>query len=152
MTLLTHQQFKDKWLGKFIDRDGAYGAQCVDVPWQYCKEVYGFSMWLVWWSAKNTSLWQTFKNDSRRKEYKPWDPSMSQGDILISAPTKTNSHWHIGIVDYINDVWYGLLEQNTKGGGTKTKGNEVKVRLVKRWHPPILRFFKFTKATPPKKK
>lgn len=146
MTLLTHQQFKDKWIGKFIDWDGGFGNQCVDVPWQYCKEVYWFAMWLVGWSAKNASLVQTFKSDKRRTEHKPWEP-IEQGDILISAPTATNEHGHIWVIDYSNAVGYWLLEQNTKGGGTATKWNEVKVRLVKRWHPPVLRFFRFDKKT-----
>ena len=146
MTLLTHQQFKDKRIGKFIDNDGAYGYQCVDVPRQYCKEVYWFGMWPVGGSAKNASLWQTFKNDKRWTEYKPWQP-IEQGDILISAPTATNEHWHIWVIDYSDAIGYWLLEQNTKGGGTKIKGNEVKVRYVKRWKPPILRFFRFDKKT-----
>lgn len=148
MTLLTHQQFKDKRLWKFIDNDGAYGYQCVDVPRQYCKEVYGFDMWPVGGSAKNASLWQTFKNDPRWKEYKPWQP-IEQGDILISAPTATNDHWHIWVIDYSDAIGYWLLEQNTKGGGTKTKWNEVKVRFVKRGNPLVLRFFRFDKKTLP---
>lgn len=149
MTLLTHQQFKDKWIGKFIDTDSFpkwWEYQCVDLPRQYCKEVYGFAMWLVWWSAKNASLWQTFKSDKRWKEYKPWQV-MEQGDILISAPTPTNEHWHIGVIDYFDEWGYWLLEQNTKGWGTATKWNEVKVRFVKRWHPPILRLFRFDKKS-----
>lgn len=40
---LTHTQFIDKYSGKKIDFDGAYGGQCVDLFRQYCKEVLGMT-------------------------------------------------------------------------------------------------------------
>lgn len=141
---MNHQQFKDKRLGKWVDFDGAYGNQCVDLAKQYVKEVYGFVMWPVG-SAKDCSLVKSFHNDKRWSVYLPdTGVSMKQGDVLISAPTKTNEHGHIGIVDSIDGKWYWLLEQNTAWGGTKTTANAIKVRKVLRGKPPILKFFRFT--------
>lgn len=36
---MTLKEFITKWDGKLCDYDGAYGAQCVDLYRQYCKEV-----------------------------------------------------------------------------------------------------------------
>lgn len=38
---MTLQEFKNKYNGKAIDYDGAYGNQCVDLMNQYCVEVLG---------------------------------------------------------------------------------------------------------------
>eukprot|EP00919_Chromeraceae_sp_WS-2016_P043255 GHVR01103311.1.p2 GENE.GHVR01103311.1~~GHVR01103311.1.p2 ORF type:complete len:258 (+),score=28.46 GHVR01103311.1:1715-2488(+) len=38
---MTLQEFINKWNGKGLDADGAYGNQCVDVAKQYCHEVLG---------------------------------------------------------------------------------------------------------------
>jgi len=142
---MTHNEFKAKYLWKWIDFDGAYWSQCVDLPDAYCKFVYGFDMWPVGGSAKNTSLAQTFHNDKRRKMYLPdkWVP-LKMWDVLVSAPTATNPHWHIWIFDSQDTLGYNLLEQNTAGGGTRIKANAIKVRHVKWGKPPILKFFRFT--------
>ena len=39
---MTPLQFFTKWNGKYIDFDGAYGFQCVDLARQYIKEVLGY--------------------------------------------------------------------------------------------------------------
>jgi len=39
---MTLTEFVDKYKGKLVDFDGAYGAQCVDLVRQYMKEVWGF--------------------------------------------------------------------------------------------------------------
>ena len=36
---MTLDEFVEKYNGKKIDYDGHYGAQCVDVFRQYCKDV-----------------------------------------------------------------------------------------------------------------
>ena len=40
---MTHQEFVEKYNGKIVDFDGAYGAQCTDLARQYMKEVWGFT-------------------------------------------------------------------------------------------------------------
>lgn len=37
------QEFIEKWNGKYIDFDGAYGNQCMDLMHQYCVEVLGLT-------------------------------------------------------------------------------------------------------------
>jgi len=37
---MTLQEFIEKYLGKKVDFDGVYGAQCVDLARQYWKEVW----------------------------------------------------------------------------------------------------------------
>jgi hypothetical protein len=38
---MTFQDFLEKYNGKYIDFDGYYGAQCMDLEHQYCLEVLG---------------------------------------------------------------------------------------------------------------
>ncbi len=38
---MTLDEFVKKYLGKKVDYDGQYGAQCVDLFRQYCKDVLG---------------------------------------------------------------------------------------------------------------
>lgn len=39
---MTPQQFFDKYNGKFVDYDKAYGYQCMDIVRQFMKEVLGY--------------------------------------------------------------------------------------------------------------
>jgi hypothetical protein len=41
--MMTLQNFVDKYKGKPVDFDGAYGAQCTDLARQYMKDVWGFA-------------------------------------------------------------------------------------------------------------
>ena len=38
---ITFQEFITKYDGKFVDGDGAYGSQCVDLFRAFCHEVLG---------------------------------------------------------------------------------------------------------------
>lgn len=38
---MKYQDFTNKWNTKYVDYDGNYGAQCVDLMRQYCKDVLG---------------------------------------------------------------------------------------------------------------
>ena len=140
-----HQLRLDKYLWKFVDYDKAFGAQCVDVPKSYCKEVFWFEMWPVGWHAKNTSMARTFRNSPLWRELS-WNDgiNMRKWDILVSAPTWKNKSWHIWVIDSVSPKWYVLIEQNTLWWGAKfIKGNEIRKRLVLRGKPPILRYFRF---------
>lgn len=138
--LSKHDAYKKERLWKFVDVDLAYWAQCVDLAKHYVYQVYGTKMWYVG-SAKDCSL-ASFGWSKHWQEFEPWIVDMKQGDVVVSWPTKTNKHWHIGIVDYTDKEGYWLLEQNTKWGGTKTPWNEIKVRKVK-WGN-VLKFFRYT--------
>lgn len=39
---MSFQEFLEKWNGKYVDYDGAYGGQCVDLARQYIWEVLNF--------------------------------------------------------------------------------------------------------------
>src|SRR5258708_22918459 len=40
---MTLQEFQQKYTGKFVDFDGAFGPQCVDLMNQYCVDVLGIT-------------------------------------------------------------------------------------------------------------
>lgn len=145
--LSKHDAYKKEWLGKFVDVDcypKSWVFQCVDLVKHYVNQVYWFRMWYVG-SAKDCSM-SSFNWDKRRKEYKPWKEDMKQWDVLISAPTKTNKHWHIWIFESSDSEWYVIIEQNWWGkqSWAKIKWNEIRIRHIKRWNPSILKFFRYT--------
>lgn len=37
---MTLNEFINKWNGRYVDVDGFYGPQCVDLMRQYCKDVF----------------------------------------------------------------------------------------------------------------
>lgn len=42
---MTTEQFVAKWNGRYLDWDGNYGAQCMDLAAQYVQEVWSHSGW-----------------------------------------------------------------------------------------------------------
>lgn len=52
-------RFKNNMLGKYIDADGAFGFQCVDLIRHYCREVHNFNMGRLP-SAKDANTRTTF--------------------------------------------------------------------------------------------
>ncbi len=132
-------KYKKSVLWKFIDADGAYWNQCVDLIRDYCKKARHYDMGRLP-SAKDANDITTFP---WLKKLIVWTDDLMSWDIIVTWPTKNNKHWHIAIVDTIWKDWPVILEQNGKGGGTKIKGNEVKTRKTRRWN--ILNVFRFIK-------
>lgn len=97
---MTLTEFVDKYTGKKIDFDGRYGAQCVDVFRQYCKDVLdiphtggvvGASELYTKYEAM--PLEQKYFNKLVYTGEKP-----EAGDVVIFGATKTNSYGHVAIV------------------------------------------------------
>lgn len=126
MTLI---EFVDKYLGKKVDFDGVYGAQCVDLFRQYAKEVLRIKEHTgpcaTTGGAKDLfldyNIMPVEKKYFKRSIQKDW----KSGDILIWDSTPTNKYGHVAILLAVFDSCKFLVfEQN----GQTQAGAEIKVR------------------------
>lgn len=129
---MTYQEFKNRWLGKRVDFDGAYGFQCVDLVKQYLLECYGIraGAWgnaIDYWYRTNPAIAVKFDRLSTT--------SARRGDIVIFKGINGNPYGHIGICDSdAGLVYVNTLEQNgSTGSGSGTGGNAIRVRGIPRW-------------------
>lgn len=106
---MTLTQFIIKNIGKKIDFDGKFGAQCVDLYRQYCADVLRIKQTPGVDGAKDIidnpgTLLVT--RESTLADY-------SRGDVLIWGATKTNKYGHVAIlVAVYNTKWFIVLEQD----------------------------------------
>ena len=106
---MTLTQFIIKNIGKKIDFDGKFDAQCVDLYRQYCADVLQIKQTPGVDGAKDIidnpgSLLVT--RESTLADY-------SRGDVLIWGATKSNKYGHVAIlVAVYNTKWFIVLEQD----------------------------------------
>lgn len=112
--MITYTNFKKKWLGKAIDYDKAYLAQCVDVYRQYCHEL-GFKQSPSVRGAVN--IWDTYLKENFTRITNTPTGVPQQGDVIIWG-TKISSYGHIAIFDSGDVNNFYSLDQNwpTDGG------------------------------------
>ena len=101
---MTYQEFKNKYNGKYIDYDGAYGCQCWDLAQFYFTEVLnvpdsvlsgcGWVGNMVLWDWKYNELMQYFDEVDTT--------AMQQGDVCIWANPNNEQNCHIAVYDYYN--------------------------------------------------
>lgn len=118
--------FANKYVGKLVDFDGAYGAQCVDLFRQYCVDVLDIKEHTgpVEGAA---DLWRNYFNLPIEKHYfsrYPANRTAEPGLVAVWDKTNTNKYGHVAIV--LADLGKELLvlEQN----GFTQKGVELKYR------------------------
>lgn len=106
--MITYQEFKNKWLGKAIDWDKNYGAQCVDVYRQYCNDI-GFKQSPPVVGAKD--IWNTYlKTDFDKVENTPTGVP-PQGCVLIWG-TVVGQYGHVAICDKATTKSFVSIDQN----------------------------------------
>lgn len=124
---MTLKEFVDKYIGKKIDFDGAYGAQCVDLFRQYCKDVLraGTQLKPVE-GAKDFFL--KFDEVSRDAPYfqKIETKEPKYGDVVVFGATSTNKYGHVAICISFEKAENVIVcfEQN----GFSQKGAEIVLR------------------------
>lgn len=92
--------FINEWIGTKIDFDGHYGAQCVDLFRQYCKDVLHIPHTGLVEGAKDIYL--KFDQMPREKWYFdriPFEDSteMKFGDVIVWDKTQTNEYGHVAL-------------------------------------------------------
>lgn len=93
------EQFLTKYCGKKVDYDNAYGAQCVDLFRQYCKDVLDIPHTGVVDGAKE--LYEKYVDLPVEKKYfirltKKAVPKL--GYVAVWGATPTNKDGHVALV------------------------------------------------------
>lgn len=119
---MTIAEFIRKYINTSVDFDGAFGAQCVDLFRQYCKDVWNLPHTGSVEGAKDLVL--NYKNLPKEKEYlvclKP-TAKIKCGDVVVWGATPTNKYGHVAILIAEIDDDFLVLEQNGFAqDGTKT--------------------------------
>ena len=127
MTLI---EFIEKYLGKKVDFDGAYGAQCVDLFRQYTKEVLGIREHTGPCATTGGALdlFMDYERMPVEKKYftRSTNKNWKSGDILIWDKTLANKYGHVAIlIAYFSDGSKFLVFEQS---GITQAGAEIRVR------------------------
>ena len=123
-------QFVNKYHGKKVDFDGAFGAQCVDLFRQYCKDVLRAGHTGAVEGAKD--LFEKYSELPAECKYfdriKKENCSPVIGDVLVWGATNTNKYGHVAICLGYNEDFKMLtvFEQD----GFKQNGAKIAVRTL----------------------
>jgi hypothetical protein len=129
---MTYQEFKNKYIDKAVNVDGAYGAQCYDLVMAYMKEVWGIPNNLICrWSGGVRDFAEHFNEmfDTSKFQYEKNSANNvpPQGAVFVFA----NNQWgHTGIVDSANQDIFVSLDQNWGNGVDGSGQGDKRVRLV----------------------
>lgn len=93
---MSFEEFLKKYLGKKIDFDGAFGAQCVDLFRQYNKEVWGNPRTEAVDGAKDIFL--NYEKMPLEKKYLAKKKVPIIGDVVVFDKTEKNQFGHVAIV------------------------------------------------------
>ena len=99
---MTFDAFTTKYNGKYIDYDGKFGAQCVDLFLQYLKEVIGIDPrpFQGWGTAKNIfNSFDKIKDNHFKKILNTPTGVPQKGDILFwgTYPLVTGWAGHVAV-------------------------------------------------------
>ena len=121
---MTLNKFVEKYNGKKIDYDGHYGAQCVDVFRQYCKDVLAIPhTGAVVGAVELYTQYEKMPLEQKYFKRVPYKVGMfpEAGDVVIFAPTKSNKYGHVAIVLDTSSEEIAVFEQD----GFKQDGAHV---------------------------
>lgn len=126
--------FVAKYKNKYVDFDGAYGAQCVDLFNFYNRDVVGVGFISV------NSAYQLYSAAPASKYDKlPGSASPRKGDVAIWASNKPYSlgHGHVAIVlSAPSSSTLSVLEQNVQGSATVVR-TESRAYLIGYLRPRV---------------
>lgn len=111
--MITLKQFIDKYIGRKVDYDGYYGAQCMDLYRFYVKEVLELPQTPRVPGAYK--VWDTATADFEKIKNTP-NGVPQPGDIMIWNEG-IGKNGHIGIVTEANVNSFKVFEQNSPPGG-----------------------------------
>lgn len=131
------KQWIDTHVGKRIDFDGAYGAQCMDLSVQYAHDLWGFRLTGNAENLRRQALpagWQRIQNS------RGFVPQL--GDIFVWYDA-AHPYGHTGIVTGTGSLLnYSVIDQNTAGtnGGAGSEAKRHTYSYAHFWgvvRPPI---------------
>src|SRR3990167_9367950 len=108
--MITFDQFIQKYSGKYIDYDGYYGYQCMDLYRQFVKEVYGCQQSPpVSGAAK---VWDTYNKDFFTSISNGPVNYPNRGDIIIWNTKAGGGYGHIAIAMDSTSMTFNSFDQN----------------------------------------
>lgn len=108
-------EFVKKYEGKKVDYDGRYGAQCVDLFRQYCKDVLNVPhTGGVVGACELYTKYEAMPPEVKHFERIPYKAGMlpAAGDVVIFKPTTKNKFGHVAIVLSADNLSMTVLEQD----------------------------------------
>ena len=129
-------EFINKHINTKVDFDNAFGAQCVDLFRQYCKDVLNIPHTGAVEGAKD--LFLNYEKLPLEKKYfiQILSDKMKCGDVIVWGETPTNRYGHVAIlVSNMGDEKVLVFEQD----GFKQDGAKLSVRTITNYLG-ILRF------------
>ncbi|MBD5584168.1 MAG: CHAP domain-containing protein [Clostridia bacterium] len=106
---MTIDEFLNKYTGKKVDFDGAFGAQCVDLFRQYCQDVLKIPHTGAVEGAKD--LWLKY-DQLLEPKYFTREQEPKVGDVAIWGATENNKYGHVAIVVGVLDKTFLVFEQD----------------------------------------
>ena len=126
-------EFINKYINTKVDFDKAFGAQCVDLFRQYCKDVLNIPHTGAVEGSKDLFLkWEKlplekkyFKKIPANKAYN--DISFKFGDVIVWGETDKNKYGHVAIfISKVDEKTILVFEQN----GIKQNGAKLSIRSI----------------------
>ena len=120
-------EFINKYINTKVDFDKAFGAQCVDLFRQYCKDVLNIPHTGTVEGAKDIFL-NYDKLPLEQKYFKKYSTNCPEpADVIIWGKTKTNKYGHIAIVvSSLSNNKVLVFEQD----GFKQDGAKLSIRTI----------------------
>lgn len=120
-------EFINKYINTKVDFDNAFGAQCVDLFRQYCKDVLNIPHTGAVEGAKDIFL-NYDKLSLEQKYFKKYSTNRPEpSDVIIWNETKTNKYGHIAIVvSSLSNNKVLVFEQD----GFKQNGAKLSIRTT----------------------
>ena len=135
------RKFIDTYMGKAVDWDGHFGAQCVDLVRQYWHEVEkipqpeptGTNGAIAFFKHHNYRPVQ--RGHLNLEVYYPGSGMIPPpGAVIVFGAVSTNRFGHIGICVDADAKGINLFEQNgTANSRAKAEGREQKGAFIGRW-------------------
>ena len=121
--------WKNSVIGKRIDTDWAYGAQCIDLFKSYCNNLLGYKM------VKTGSAKEAYNNkygcfDSSREKI-VGDHNYMQWDVIFST---NGDNWHVAVISKIVSPFVYVIEQNGSG---KNSGSWIGENAIREHKYPM---------------
>lgn len=120
-------EFINKYIKTKVDFDGVFGAQCVDLFRQYCKDVLNIPHTGAVEGAKDLFL-KYGDLPLETKYFKKYSTNCPEpADVIIWGQTKTNKYGHVAIVvSFLGDNKVLVFEQD----GFKQNGAKLSIRTM----------------------
>jgi hypothetical protein len=112
---MTIKDFVDKYIGKNVDFDKQYGAQCVDLFRQYCQDVWNVPHLGGVEGAKDIFIdYDKMPGEVKYTERIEYTGGVypQEGDAVIFDKSATNQYGHIAICLYATKSRIVVFEQD----------------------------------------